>query len=71
MSQNKMVLQHLQDFGSITTWDAFKDYGITRLSARVSDLRQKGYLISSEDEYSLNRYGKKVRYTRYRLDEQV
>jgi len=46
MSQNEIVLQFLRDHGKITTFDAFQ-LGITRLSARIWELRNKrGITIS-------------------------
>ena len=33
MSQKDMVLDYIREFGSITPIDAFRDLGITRLSA--------------------------------------
>lgn len=67
MTQEEMVLQYMQDFGSITTWDAFRDLGITRLSAKIFNLRAK--LIDIDDEVisSTNRYGEKVHFKKYFL----
>lgn len=45
MSQNDVILQYLIDHGRITTYDAFR-HGITRLSARIWELRHKGYVIT-------------------------
>lgn len=66
ISQKEMVLRHLQDYGSITTWEAIKEYGCTRLSDRIFTLR-KIYNIVDEWEYGTNRYGKKIRWKKYRL----
>ena len=30
MSQSKMILRHMMDCGSITTWEAYEDYGCTK-----------------------------------------
>lgn len=70
MSQKDLVLRHLQDFGSITSMDAFNDYGITRLSAVVYDLREAGYKIKTNDETRKNRYGVATTYARYTLDRE-
>lgn len=67
MSQKEMVLKHLQDFESITTWEAYKEYGITRLSDRIYTLK-KIYVITDEWEYGTNRYGKKIRWKKYILE---
>lgn len=67
LSQKKRILKYMHDFGSVTTYDAFKDIGCTKLTTRISELRQEGYLIIGEAETSTNRYGECVRYNRYRL----
>ncbi len=68
MSQEELVLKYIKDFGSISTLEAFKDLGITRLSAKIFNLRNDYNVRDSWDE-SINRYGKKVRFKRYYLDE--
>ena len=67
LSQKKRILKYMNDFGSITTYDAFKDIGCTKLTTRISELRKEGYLIIGTAESSTNRYGEKVTYNRYRL----
>lgn len=66
-TQNKLLLKHLQQHGSITSMEAFELYGITRLSGRIYDLRQLGYAIIGKTESALNRFGKKVKFRRYSL----
>ena len=67
LSQKKRILKYMKDFGSITTYDAFKDIGCTKLTTRISELRKEGYLIIGTAETSTNRYGEKVTYNRYRM----
>lgn len=67
MSQNEKVLRHLRTHGSITTMDAFLIYGITRLSARISDLKAQGVEITSQTEKARNRDGRVVYFDRYML----
>ena len=62
------VLNHLQRYGSITSWEAIKEYGITRLSAVIFELR-KEYNITSTFEKSKNRYGDKISYAKYILEK--
>ena len=69
MTQNEKVLKHIRDVGSITSRDAFELYGITRLSARIKNLRDEGHRIMSIQENSRNRDGIPVHYTRYILAE--
>jgi|TARA_R100000655_G_scaffold48668_1_gene86117 hypothetical protein len=42
------TLDYLNQFGSITTLDAFRDLGNTRLSSTIFLLRKKGYKIESD-----------------------
>lgn len=68
-SQCDMILRYLKDHGSITALDAIREFGCMRLAARISDLRERGYVIEASDEYSKNRYGDKIRHSRYFLHE--
>lgn len=63
MTQNEMILKHLEEYGKITTFEAFKYYGITRLAARIFDLRQLGYKFV----VSKHRSGKGKPYAVYEL----
>ena len=65
MSQKKMVLDYITEFGSITPLDAFRDLGITRLSAIVFRLREEGHDIDKAIEIGKNRFGNLTRYARY------
>ena len=69
MTQNEKVMQYMKDFGKITTLDAFRDLAITRLSARIKDLRNDGVLIESKRVGMKNRYGETVYYAEYSLKE--
>jgi uncharacterized small protein (DUF1192 family) len=60
-TQSTQILRHLKR-KSITTMDAFNLYGITRLAARIYDLKEDGRTITAErvtkagvrfDKYSL------------------
>lgn len=59
------VLQHIKIKGSMTSLEAIKEYGATRLSAIIYNLCKQGYNILSKNETSKNRYGRKVTYSRY------
>ena len=69
MTQCEMIRRHLKEFGSITPGTALEEYGCFRLSARIADLKALGMNIVTESESRKNRFGKKVRYARYRLGE--
>lgn len=66
MTQCERVLKYMDDFGTISTMQAFSDLGVTRLASRIHDLKQMGYDIESETRYSKNRYGEKTHYSVYR-----
>ena len=68
ITQEERVIKYIKDFGSISSLDAFKDLGITRLSAVIFNLR-RDYNVSDTWEYVENRYGYKVKFKRYFLDE--
>lgn len=67
MKQTQRVHEYMQRFGSITQAQAFEDIGVSRLAARIDDLRNSGVAISSEWVKRTNRYGEKVMIKRYRL----
>lgn len=70
MSQNKRIIKYMNDFGSITAYEAIKDLGVMRLASRISDLRRKGYVIKKVTEKGVNRYGEPARWARYSLVSQ-
>lgn len=63
------IFNYLKENGSITTWEAIKEFGCTRLSHYIWLLR-KEYVIVDERETTKNRYGDKVSYKKYSLVEQ-
>ena len=67
LTQNQRIIRHLKDKGSITALEAMKEYGIMRLSSRVCELKDKGYLIRSEFISSKNRYNESVSFSKYSL----
>lgn len=67
MTQKKIILKHLQDYGSIEPLEALGDYGIYRLASRISELRDAGYKITTEKVQKLNRFGKKIQFAKYVL----
>lgn len=66
-TQRIRILHHLIHEGSITSWQAIKEYGATRLSAIIFDLKAMGWDIDGEFISFINRYGDKVRFKRYFL----
>lgn len=69
-TQEEKVMEYMRKFGKITTLDAFRDLGITRLSAKIFNLKRQGYNIVGEFKTEKNRFGEKVSYKIYRLEEE-
>ena len=55
--------------GTITSWEAYKELGITQLGARVYELKELGYKFSKETVCTKNRYGYPTHYDIYRLED--
>ena len=51
MTQSEQILNYMKEHGSITSMEAFSRLGITRLSARIYDLRKDGVKIVQERKY--------------------
>lgn len=68
--QAQRVLDYMDEFGSITSLDAFRDLGITRLSAVVFDLRKEGYNVQSETIGAKNRYGEIAHFSKYYIPKE-
>lgn len=69
MTQCEMILKYLEDFGSITTYEAFVELGITRLASRINDLINDGYNFKKTWVYKNNRYGKSIKFLKYELED--
>ena len=67
-TQTEDIVRHLKEFGHITSWEAIKEYGATRLSAIIHNLRHnRGMNIISEDVAKVTRYGRTVHIAKYKL----
>ena len=63
------VINYMRDFGSITSFEAFTELGCTRLSEYI---RQARLVLNVKDKWekTTNRYGEKVEYKRYWIEEE-
>lgn len=66
MTQAEIVHEYMTVHGRITTYDAFRK-GITRLSARIYDLKKKGVRISKARVNYKAKDGKHKHYDVYML----
>ena len=70
MTQVELIEKHLKDYGSITTFESFIEYGITRLSSRIWDLKRLGYEFDEEWVTRKNRYKKSISFKKYILKKE-
>lgn len=70
VTQCQRILDYMDQFGSISTLEAFKDLGVARLASRIHDLKSMGYNIVSETRSSKNRFGEDTHFKVYRLAEE-
>lgn len=68
VSQVELIGQHLIKYGSISSIEAIELYGCTRLSARIADLKKRGWHITSEWATGKNRFGRTVTFVVYRWE---
>lgn len=70
-SQWETILYYLQSTGrTITSWDAIKEFGFTRLSAIVKQIEKNtGIMLKRQDICVETRYGGHTWVTEYWLEE--
>lgn len=71
VTQKERIIQYMRKFGSISSWEAYSDLGITQLGARIDQLKKEGHEFRTEWENNKNRYGEPVSYKRYYLADVV
>ena len=64
-SQSDAILWHLKTYGSITSYEAIKEYGATRLSAIIFNHRKEGYNIDSLPLTKKTRFGRNTIIAKY------
>lgn len=70
INQRQRIINYINQFGSITSKDAYDDLGITQLATRIKELKEQGYKFETKWESSKNRYGEKVDFKRYFLEKE-
>ena len=66
-TQRDRILQYIKDFGSITSYEAYTELGITQLGARIFELKRMNYQFADEYVSRKNRYGEDVKFKKYSL----
>ena len=71
ISQKQRIINYIRQFGSISSWEAYKDLGVTQLVTRIKELKEQGYEFRTEWENSTNRFGERTDYKRYYLADMI
>ncbi len=69
MTQEKAILKHLLSGKELTSIQAIELFGVTRLSALIFNLRQKGYDIRQRRQTVNTRYGRHTSVAVYWLED--
>ena len=59
------ILWHLKTYGHITSYEAIKEYGVTRLAAIIFNHRKNGYEIDSIPLKKKTRFGRNTTIAKY------
>lgn len=70
-SQVSEIIKLLHKQKSITSYEAIKKFGATRLSGIIFKLRQMGFEIETEMVQGKNRYGNISNYAVYHLKKDI
>jgi len=69
MGKKERLLMYLQEYGSITSFEAFTELFDTRLSDTIYRLEKDGYSFRRETIKKLGYMGKPITFYRYYLNE--
>ena len=56
-NQNEAIISHIQRHGEIDFLDASQLIGVSQLTARISELRRKGWTFEKKTVTGKNRFG--------------
>ena len=65
--QKSAVLDYMKEGHTLTTIEASRMFGCTRLPARISDYKREGYKFAEDWITGETRYGTVTRYKAYKL----
>ena len=71
VTQAQRIIDYINEFGSITSWEAYKDLGVMELHARMNQLKKEGYEFETKWEAKKNRFGENVNFKRYYFKETI
>lgn len=67
-NQRELILKYIADVGSITSFQAYQDLGVTQLATRIKELEERGYVFKKEIQRATNRYGKPIHFVKYTIE---
>ena len=70
ITQKQRIINYIRVYGSITSFEAYKDLGITQATI-IKELKEEGYEFKTEWKNDKNRYGEPRSYKRYYLADMV
>ena len=71
MSQNKLILQHLEEGHTLTPLGALEAFGTLRLAARINDLKNQGHTIINVPKKVATRQNGNVTVAEYFLERRA
>lgn len=69
-TQKEIVLQYLQEHGSITSKECMNKLDICDLQKAIQLLREENYDIKDKWIKKINKYGKPIKFKKYMLGEE-
>lgn len=70
-TQRQKIINYIREFGSITSYEAYIDLGVTQLATRIKELKEQGYEFKTRWESAKNRYNEPVSFKRYYLLDMI
>lgn len=64
-TQKKKIIEYMKQFGSVTSWEAYRDLSITQFATRIKELKEEGYRFQTKWEKRKNHEGKLVNFKRF------
>ncbi len=67
MTQEQRILQHFENKSTLTSLEAWKNYGVARLASVINVLRKRGVKIESIRADGFNKFGERTHWTIYKI----
>lgn len=71
INQRQKIINHIRQYGSLTSLEATTILGITQFATRISELEELGYEFKKEWESRKNKNGEIKHFKRYYLADMV